>query len=242
MGPVTDAPLDLPGLELQAGRMLDSVAEAPTGAQGTGNSAEAYRLATRHSGRVRTLKIALPIAALLIGAVFAIVSIVRTYLPSDLQVESASIEGGKIVMRNPAIAGRNNDGISYSMKAERALQDMKQPDVIELQNIIAKMPVNEKTTAEVIATTGIYDRGRNLLDMVAPFTINLSTGLDAAFRSAHLDINSGTMSTDEPVSIRARAASIVAQSLRMTDKGRVVVFEGKVVVDLDPAAIRNKEP
>jgi lipopolysaccharide export system protein LptC len=49
------------------------------------------------------------------------------------------------------------------------------------------------------------------------------------------------MSTEEPVSIRSREASIVAQSLRMTDKGRVVVFEGKVVVDVDPAAIRNRE-
>jgi lipopolysaccharide export system protein LptC len=221
--------------------MLDSVTEAPTGAQGTGIPAEAYRLATRHSARVRFLKFALPAAALLIGLIFAAVSIVRTYLPSELQVESATIENGKIVMRNPAIAGRNDDGVSYSMKAERALQDMKQPDVIELQNIIAKMPVNEKTVAEVVAKTGIYDRGRNLLDMVAPFTINLNTGLKASFLSAHLDVNGGTMSSNEPVSIRSSGASIVAQSLRMTDKGRVVTFEGEVVVDLDPAAIRNKE-
>ncbi|GMB80974.1 LPS export ABC transporter periplasmic protein LptC [Shinella zoogloeoides] len=221
--------------------MLNSVTEAPTGAQGMGISAEAYRLATRHSARVRFLKIALPVAALIIAAIFAIVSIVRTYLPSDLHVESATIEDGKIVMRYPAIAGRNKDGISYSMKAERALQDMKTPDVITLENITAKMPVNDKTTAEVTAETGIYDRGKNLLDMTRPFTINLNTGLAAAFRSAHLDINGGTMETKDPVSIRSPGASIVAQSLRMTDKGRVVVFEGKVVVDVDPAAIRNRE-
>ena len=221
--------------------MLNTVTEAPTGAQGIGASAEAYRLATRHSQRVRLLKVALPIAALVIGIVFAVVSVVRTYLPSELQVESASIEDGKIVMRNPAISGRNDDGISYSMKAERALQDMKQPDVITLENIKAKMPVNETTIAEVVATAGVYDRGQNLLDMIAPFTISLNTGLEATFRSAHLDINGGSMSTAEPVSIRSREASIVAQSLRMTDKGRVVVFEGKVVVNVDPAAIRNRE-
>ena len=127
------------------------------------------------------------------------------------------------------------------MKAERALQDMKQPDVITLENITAKMPVNESTIAEVVAATGIYDRGKNLLDMVAPFTITLNTGLEAAFRSAHLDINGGSMQTTEPVSIRSPEASIVAQSLRMTDKGRVIVFDGKVVVDVDPAAIRNRE-
>ena len=221
--------------------MLDSVTEAPTGAPGMGVSPEAYRLATRHSARVRFLKIALPVIALIIGAIFAVVSIVRTYVPSDLQVESATIEDGKIVMRYPAIAGRNNDGISYSMKAERALQDMKQPDVITLENITAKMPVNEKTTAEVLAQTGVYDRGKNLLDMTAPFTINLNNGLTAAFRSANLDVNGGTMSTTEPVSIRSPSASIVAQSLRMTDKGRIITFEGKIVVDVDPAAIRNRE-
>ena len=221
--------------------MLDIATEAPMGAHGTGISAEAYRLARRHSSRVRLLKVALPVAAIIIAIVFVIVSIVRTYIPSDLQVESASIEDGKIVMRNPAISGRNSDGISYSMKAERALQDMKTPDVITLENIKAKVPVNESTIAEVVATAGVYDRGQNLLDMIAPFTISLNSGLEAAFSSAHLDINGGSMSTQEPVSIRSREASIVAQSLRMTDKGRIVVFEGKVVVDVDPAAIRNRD-
>lgn len=221
--------------------MLNTVTEAPTGAQGMRVSDEAYRFAKRHSARVRVLKVALPVAALVIAFIFVVVSIVRTYIPSELQVESASIEDGKIVMRNPAISGRNKDGISYSMKAERALQDIKQPDVLTLENITAKMPVNESTIAEVVAATGVYDRGKNLLDMIAPFTISLNSGLEAAFRSAHLDIDGGNMSTEEPVSIRSREASIVAQSLRMTDKGRVVVFEGKVVVDVDPAAIRNRE-
>lgn len=221
--------------------MLNTMTEAPAGVPGMKASAEAYRLATRHSARVRRLKIALPVAALVVAALFVAVSVVRTWLPADLQVESASIEDGKIVMRNPAISGRNDDGISYSMKAERALQDMKQPDVITLENIKAKMPVNDTTIAEVVAATGIYDRGKNLLDMVAPFTISLNSGLEAAFRSAHLDINGGSMQTTEPVSIRSPEASIVAQSLRMTDKGRVVVFEGGVVVDVDPAAIRNRE-
>ena len=220
--------------------MLTTVQDAQS-APDVRASADAYRQAARHSARVRRLKVALPAAAVAIGLVFFVVSIARTYLPADLQMESASIEDGKLVMLNPAISGRNDDGISYSMKAERALQDIKQPDVITLENIRAKMPVNETTIAEVEAATGVYDRGGNVLDMTAPFTIRLNTGLEAAFRSAHLDINGGRMASDEPISIRSREASIVAQSLRMTDKGKVIVFEGKVVVDVDPAAIRNRE-
>ena len=204
-------------------------------------STEAYRRAARHSARVRALKIALPVLGLLVAGIFAVVSIVSTYLPDELDVESATIEDGKVVMKNPAISGRNRDGISYSMRADRALQDMKNPDIIQLENIRAKMPVNEELMAQVDAVTGIYDRGRNVLDMTAPFTISLNTGLEAAFRDAHLDINGGRMATQQPVTIQSKEASIVAQSLRMTDKGQTVVFEGDVVVNVDPAAIRNRE-
>lgn len=221
--------------------MLTTVADTHQDDGQNFRAAEAYRRAARHSSRVRLLKIALPIIGLVIALVFAAVSIVSTYLPDELDVESATIEDGKVVMKNPAIAGRNRDGISYSMKADRALQDMKNPDIIQLENIKAQMPVNDKMVAQVDAVTGIYDRGRNILDMTAPFTIRLNTGLEAAFRDAHLDINGGRMSTQQPVTIQSKEASIVAQSLRMTDKGRTVVFEGDVVVNVDPAAIRNRE-
>lgn len=221
--------------------MLTTVADTQHVEHSDGRATEAYRRAARHSARVRVLKVALPVIGLLIAAIFAIVSIVSTYIPDELDVESATIEDGKVVMKNPAIAGRNRDGISYSMKADRALQDMKNPDIIQLENIKAQMPVNDKMIAQVDAVTGIYDRGRNILDMTAPFTIRLNTGLEAAFRDAHLDINGGRMSTQQPVTIQSKEASIVAQSLRMTDKGRTVVFEGDVVVNVDPAAIRNRE-
>ena len=221
--------------------MLDTVTQSHTIAARLSASAEAYGAAHRHSTRVRLLKIALPVVAVVIALLFVAVSVVRTYLPEELEVESAAIENGKVIMKNPAIAGRNQQGISYSMKADRALQDIKTPDVITLENINAKVPVNDEIMAEVDATTGIYDRGRNILDMTAPFTIRLNTGMEAAFRSAHLDINGGRMSTEEPVSIRSAEASIVAQTLRMTDKGRVVTFEGMVTVVIDPAAIRQRE-
>lgn len=221
--------------------MLTTVADTQLAEHGAGKTTEAYRRASRHSARVRFLKIALPTLGLVVAAAFAIVSIVSTYIPDELEVESATIENGKVVMKNPAIAGRNRDGISYSMKADRALQDMKNPDIIQLENIRAKMPVNEQLIAQVDAVTGIYDRGRNILDMTAPFTIRLNTGLEAAFRDAHLDINGGRMSTQQPITIQSKEASIVAQSMRMADKGRTVVFEGDVVVNVDPAAIRNRE-
>lgn len=208
---------------------------ADTGA----SSADAYALAARHSARVRRLKIILPIIAGVIAVIFAAVSFVRAFMPVDLQIETATIEDGKIVMKNPAISGRNKQGISYSMKAQRALQDIANPDIITLQTIHAEMPMKDSMIATVDATNGIYDRGANTLDMNAPFTISVNNGINADFQSAYLDINAGEMETKQPVAISMKGGSIIAQTLRMTDKGRIVIFEGMVRVNVEPTAIRK---
>ncbi|HEV7318051.1 MAG TPA: LPS export ABC transporter periplasmic protein LptC [Ensifer sp.] len=203
------------------------------------SSADAYALAARHSARVRRLKVILPVVAGLIAAIFAGVTFVRAFIPVDLQLETATIEDGKIVMKNPAISGRNKQGISYSMKAQRALQDIANPDIITLQTIHAEMPMKGSMIATVDATNGIYDRGANTLDMNAPFTISVNNGINADFQSAYLDINAGEMETKRPVAISMKGGSIIAQTLRMTDKGRIVTFEGMVRVNIEPSAIRK---
>lgn len=199
-----------------------------------------YRVAIAHSSQVKRLKILLPIAAVVISLIFIGVSIVRTYLLENVSIESAKIENGKIVMEKPAISGRNSDGIEYSMMAVRALQDIRNPNLMTLENIKAAVPVNDDLIARVVATEGLYDRSTDRIDMTKPFTITLNSGIEAKFQSAHLDVKAGKLDTTDPVSITAKEASILAQTLKMTDKGRIITFEGKVRVNVDPAAIRNK--
>ncbi|MBB4183718.1 lipopolysaccharide export system protein LptC [Sinorhizobium terangae] len=188
---------------------------------------------------MRRLKVILPLAASVIAMIFVAVSFVRAFLPEELQLETATIENGKIVMQNPAISGRNKQDISYSMKAQRALQDIANPDLITLETIHAEMPVNDTLIATVDAASGIYDRGANTLDMNAPFTISMNNGVNADFQSAYLDINAGEMETKRPIAISMNGGSIIAQTLRMTDKGRIVTFEGMVKVNVDPSTIRK---
>ncbi|WP_105381256.1 LPS export ABC transporter periplasmic protein LptC [Neorhizobium alkalisoli] len=202
--------------------------------------ADAYQAALAHSSMVRKLKVLLPIAAAVISAAFIGVSIIRAYLPENLSIENARIENGKIVMERPAISGRNNDGISYSMTANRALQDIENPNKITLENVKAAVPVNDDVIARVIATGADFDRGTDMLDLTAPFDVNLSNGITARFKSAHLDVNAGVMDTPDPVDISMKEGSIVADSLKITDKGRTITFKGQVRVHLDPTAIRNQ--
>ena len=217
-------------------RMLKSPVPAFVGVA----DGDAYQAALAHSVRVRKLRVWLPISAAVISLVFIAVSVARAYLPENLSVENATIENGKIVMERPAMAGRNDDGVSYSMTASRALQDIQNPNMITLENVKAAVPINEETIARVVATEGLFDRGTDRMQMTAPFDVNLSNGITAKFQSARLDVAGGTLETDDPITIDTEQASIVAQSLKITDKGRTITFAGQVRVDIEAAAVRNK--
>eukprot|EP01012_Entosiphon_sulcatum_P020924 TRINITY_DN25763_c0_g1_i1.p2 TRINITY_DN25763_c0_g1~~TRINITY_DN25763_c0_g1_i1.p2 ORF type:complete len:217 (-),score=43.71 TRINITY_DN25763_c0_g1_i1:631-1281(-) len=200
----------------------------------------AYSQAVRHSKRVRRLKIMLPVGALVVSFLFVAVSVVRSFLPDNIEGKGATIENGQIVMEKPAISGRNADGIFYSMTAARALQSIVSPNIMTLEDIAAQMPVNDQLTAKVKAKGGIYDRSANTLDMTQPFSLHMSSGLVANFRSAKLDVKNGTMSSNDMVSITASKATVVAQSINIEDKGQTIVFDGGVQVNLQASAIHEK--
>lgn len=200
----------------------------------------AYEAAVAHSALVRKLRVLLPVMAGVISLIFIGVAVIRAYVPENLSIESARIENGKIVMQRPSISGRNSDGINYSMVANRALQDIENPNKISLEDVKAAVPINDEVIARVTATGADFDRGADMLDLTAPFDVNLSNGITARFKSAHLNIPGGVMDSPDPVNISMNGGSIVADSLKITDKGHTITLIGQVRVNIDPAAIRNK--
>ena len=201
--------------------------------------AELYARALRHSAAVRRLKVLLPVLAVVISLAFVAVSWIRTMFPENLTIAGARIEDGRVVMEKPAISGRNEDGISYFMNARRALQAIMNPSDIELEDIEAAVPVRGDLVARIKASVAKYDRDTDRMDLTKPFEVILSSGLRAAFQSAHLDIRGGFMSTDQPVSLTAKGATLVANRLKMTDKGRIMHFSGNVRLDVEPTAVRR---
>lgn len=198
-----------------------------------------YKDAIFHSTRVRRLKVLLPLVALAVSLVFITVSVIRAYLPAEIQIEGAKIEDGKVVMERPAIAGRNKDGINYSLLAEKALQDIKNPNMITLKTIKASMPVNTDVIAHVTARSADFDRQADTLKLTEPFTIVMDNGLRAEFKTAFLDVKKGDLSSQDQVSIFRGGMSVVARSLKMTDKGSVIELDGQVQVHIEPSALNN---
>ena len=109
-----------------------------------------FRTAERHSRRVRVLKILLlPSLAVLMAAPF----LFQTYrsTPSDVEVtaDNSAVTEGKLVMANPTLEGFTTESRPYSVSALRAVQDIADEAVIELQEIAASLPIDAERSASV---------------------------------------------------------------------------------------------
>jgi lipopolysaccharide export system protein LptC len=222
------------------GLMQQNMIGTTTGEKNASSRNDAYQAAKAHSRRVRRLRVLLPVSAAAISAIFIAVSFIKTYLPENLTIQSARIEDGKIVMESPAMAGRNEKGISYSLTATRALQDLQNQNMITLENVKAAMPLNSDLIARVAAKSGIFDRSSDSMKLDDPFQVDLSNGVKANFQSASLDVQRGLMESNDPVHITMSDASLVAQSMKILDKGKTITFAGQVQVHLAGRALQQQ--
>jgi lipopolysaccharide export system protein LptC len=73
-----------------------------------------------------------------------------------------------------------------------------------------------------------------MLDINSEINIRTSDGAVARLNSARIDMAAGRMSTDKPVEIRFKDASITSDALTVEQNGKLVVFEKRVRVHIVP--------
>ena len=202
-----------------------------------------FHAAQRHSVRVRVLKTALPVAVIIVGAVFSWYTFLATpNTPVKVEVNNGG-ESGKLVMTSPHLNGYTTDNRPYSMTAAKATQDAKNSGAISLEGISAELPVGEKGTARIEATFGVYDNANGRLQLDKDFTVTTDEGLHAVLHSADINLKSGQITTDKPVDIRSGNTHILADGMQVKDNGKVLIFENKVQMTVDGSVVSpNKAP
>jgi lipopolysaccharide export system protein LptC len=201
--------------------------------------AAAFGRAQQHSRRVRRLKFVLPLLAVAIAVAFPVYSYLMTPVTVAVQTDGSAFSDGKLVMANPKLEGFTKQNLPYAMTAVRAVQEVSKESVIALEGISAKLPIDEKVTAVVDAPAGVYDRDKNTLDLDSDITITTTDGMVARLKSAFLDIGKGTMKTTEPIDISRAGSHITSQTMSVEDNGKVLIFEKRVRVNIDPAKAKT---
>lgn len=196
--------------------------------------ADLFRVAERHSRRVRLLKIVLPSLAVLMAAAFLFQTYRSTPSSVDVSSDNSAVTDGKLVMANPRLEGFTTESLPYSVSAMRAVQDIADEAVIELQEIAATLPIDADRSATVKTARGIFDQTKNLLTIDKQIDITTTDGAVAKLASAQIDMSTGRMTSDKPVSIKYKTAAITSGSMSAEKNGKVVIFDNHVQVNIVP--------
>ena len=207
-----------------------------------------FAKAARHSRMVRLLRVAVPAAVLLGMAGIVAVSVFnpfRMLLPKlPVDVGNLVVSGTKVTMESPHMSGFSTDQRPYEFWAKAAVQDLADPDHVELKQLRAKVMMEDRSTLTMDARAGFFDSKQQMLDLRKDIFLQSSTGYEAKLSQAFVDINKGSVTSDEPVDVKLLNGTLTADKLRIINSGEIVRFEGRVVMNLmmEPPTPPEPEP
>lgn len=196
-----------------------------------------FAKAARHSRRVRFLRRAIPAVVALSLALIVAVSIFnpfRLLAKLPLSVGNLAVSGTKITMESPHLTGFTPDQRPYDLRARTATQDITDPNHVELQQLTARVQMEDKSTVNMDAKTGLFDTKGQILDLKEDIFLQSSTGYEARLTQARVDFGKGTVVSEQPVAVKLLNGTLNANRLRITENGALVVFDGGVSMILIP--------
>lgn len=204
-----------------------------------------FATAARHSRVVRILRIAVPVTVVLaMASIVAVSTFLNPFTMIPVKVDSGNlvVTGTKITMESPHLSGFTPDQRPYELWAKTATQDITDPDHVDLNDLRAKVLMEDQSTLLLDARTGRFDNKQQQLDLHKDIFLRTSTGYEARLNSAFVDMNKGTVSSDEHVDVKLTNGTLTADRLRITEGGDVIRFEGNVVMHLDKISTDDATP
>jgi lipopolysaccharide export system protein LptC len=195
----------------------------------------AFRAARRHSRLVRILRITVPVTVvigLIIVTLITYFNPLRMLAKLPINIDKLVVSGTKVTMEQPRLAGFTSDARAYELTADTAAQDMTKPDIVELRNIRAKVEMQDKTSMEMTAVSGIYDAKGETLKLDREILLRSSTGYQGRLSEALIDIRKGNVVSEHPVEVKLLQGTLNANRLDILDSGDLVRFHGGVVMDM----------
>jgi lipopolysaccharide export system protein LptC len=200
-----------------------------------GDADRAFRAARRHSRLVRILRIAVPasvVMGLIIVTLITYFNPLRMLAKLPINIDNLVVSGTKVTMEQPRLSGFTSDARAYELIADTAAQDITKPDIVELRNIRAKIEMQDKSSMEMRAVTGIYDAKGETLKLDRDIRLSSSTGYQGHLSEALIDIRKGNVVSERPVELKLLQGTLNANRLEILGSGEVVRFHGGVVMDM----------
>jgi lipopolysaccharide export system protein LptC len=202
-----------------------------------GDSERAFRSARSHSRYVRIMRLAVPLATIVILGAFLLwtwLNPLRLLLKVPDIGGDLVVSGTKITMQQPRITGFTRDARPYEFTASAAAQDLTRPDVVEMHNLQGKYQLRDNTRTELRADIGTYNSKKETLDLGQNTVVTSSAGYKLLLNSASIDVRGAKMVSEDPVQVEMRQGKLEAKRMEVSDSGNVLSFDHVRMIIISP--------
>jgi len=198
---------------------------------------DAVRAASRHTVHVRWLRRSIVAACLGGGVLLAAISLFDPFGGrAEFSAESKSLNGSRIIKEKPRLSGYRDDGRPYDLSAAQGAQDIRSPNVVELSEIDARIDSAEQSDVHLTAPAGTFDGANDTMNLNGDIRIIGESRFDIRLREAKMNFKTGTVVSDQAISVAMPSGVIAAQRLIVSENGKKITFYGGVETTFTPAA------
>jgi lipopolysaccharide export system protein LptC len=197
----------------------------------------AFTAARRHSFVVKLLKLGLPVAALSVAALYVLPS--RLTVPikgGEASVEALDLtSSGGLKMVNPRIKGVHDKFGVYDIRADSALQHVKEPEVMTFDAITADIVSSQGEKTTLTAPSGIFHSKKEEMTFDSGVTIGGEAGLSGTLKTATAYMKENRLISQDPLTLTYHGHTIASDSVEIWTSENRAIFTGNVRVHLERA-------
>lgn len=198
--------------------------------------ADAFTAARRHSGRVRALRFIVPAAGVVSVAVVLLGWWYSTATVPDLDIADVTVTDEGIAMDAPVLRGEDEEGRPYELRAAEAFQSLSVDPVIIMRQLEGEITIDDDEQAFIVAPQARFDSGsQKLVFEEGGVELRLSSGGQAYLGVSEVDLENGTLRSQEPVRIANDEVILDAGGVQGFDGGERLLFTDGVRMVFTPA-------
>ena len=192
---------------------------------------------SRHDHIIRIAKYALPIFGFLLLVMLVVSPFDRkgdvSFILDKNQVDKAE---ERMKIESARYAGEDNDGRSFVITADHAVQPTSDQPVVNIEGMKARLDL-ERGAVAMAALKGMYDLDRKLVSVVGPIHIAGPDGYTMKTRDVTVDFANKVMASDGPVSGTMRLGEFSAGRMTTDLENRTVRLDGGVRLKIRQGAV-----
>lgn len=142
----------------------------------------------------------------------------------------------QLTMLNPRFLGVDGSGQPYVVTADSAIQDPADPRRVSLRQVQADITLEQGEWLSLTASSGVYRQVEESLVLEGPVSIHSDSGYELHLERVEAALAEGRAWSDSPVQGQGPFGAVTADRMRLEERGRRIVFEGRVRVTVRPGA------